>query len=66
MEAQQTQVVQLLETLSILQEQGNASEAGLVEKDTMLKKQAEECSSLQTELRQQKDYVLRLKSESET
>ena len=64
--AQQTQVVQLEETLSLLQEQGTALEAGLVEKDTMLKKQAEECSSLQTELRQQKDYVLRLKSESET
>lgn len=63
MEAQQTQVVQLQETLSLLQEQGTALEAGLVEKDTMLKKQAEECSSLQTELRQHKDYASKLQSE---
>ena len=63
MEAQQTQVVQLQETLSILQEQGTALEAGLVEKDTMLKKQAAEYSSLQTELQQQKDHVSRFRSE---
>ena len=63
MEAQQTQVVQLKDTLSLLQEQGTALKAGLVEKDAMLQKQAADYSSLKTEFEQNKDYVSKLRSE---
>ncbi|TSR87316.1 Golgin subfamily B member 1 [Bagarius yarrelli] len=61
----QDQLIQLQETLSLLQEQGSALKAGLLEKDSGLQQQSEKCSSLQGELSHQRELSANLQNENQ-
>lgn len=64
MEAQNVLIVQLQETVSLLQEQGSALKLGLMEKETMYQQKAEECSALQKKVVLQKDIETKMQGEA--
>ncbi|XP_031179623.2 golgin subfamily B member 1-like isoform X2 [Sander lucioperca] len=66
LEAQQDQLLQLQDTISMLQEQGSVLKSGLMEKDAMLQQKAEECSVIQDEVVQQKALASQMKGEVES
>ncbi|XP_051953744.1 golgin subfamily B member 1 [Xyrauchen texanus] len=66
MEAYQHQLEHLHKTLSILQEQANAHNSGLIEKDVLLQKESSSCSLLQKELGHERELVLNLQHEIES
>ncbi|KPP77947.1 golgin subfamily B member 1-like, partial [Scleropages formosus] len=57
---QQSQLAQLQETVCLLQEQGTALKAGLVEKDKLLQQKEAEISSLRNEILLQKELYSQL------
>ncbi|KAL6478553.1 hypothetical protein MHYP_G00119860 [Metynnis hypsauchen] len=65
-EGYQSQLAQLQETLSLLQEQGSALKSGLMEKEAFLQQQSKECTSLQSELDHQRELYANLQTENET
>ncbi|KAL7878269.1 hypothetical protein AOLI_G00092430 [Acnodon oligacanthus] len=65
-EGYQSQLAQLQETLSLLQEQGSALKSGLMEKDAFLQQQSKECTSLQSDLDHQRELYANLQTENET
>ncbi|XP_068584838.1 golgin subfamily B member 1 [Cebidichthys violaceus] len=62
----QNQLLQLQDTVSMLQEQGSVLKSGLLEKDAVLQQKAEECGVRQNEVVQLKALVSQLQSEVET
>ncbi|XP_078111837.1 uncharacterized protein LOC144521253 isoform X2 [Sander vitreus] len=66
LEAQQDQLLQLQDTISMLQEQGSVLKSGLMERDAMLQQKAEECSVIQDEAVQQKALTSQMKGEVES
>ncbi|XP_061077194.1 golgin subfamily B member 1 isoform X1 [Conger conger] len=65
-EAQKSQLEQLQETLSLLQEQSTALKSGLLEKDSTLQQMTSKCTSLENERLQQKQILTQVQSESES
>ncbi|KAJ7994717.1 hypothetical protein DPEC_G00252380 [Dallia pectoralis] len=65
-EAQQIEVSKLQETLVLLQEQVTTVKSGITEKDIMVQQKAEECSSLQNKLGQQKKLLSKLQGETKS
>lgn len=65
LEGHQDHLTQLQETLSLLQEQGNALKSGLIEKDALLQQQSKQCSSLERELNHQRELYTNLQTGNE-
>ncbi|XP_072235907.1 uncharacterized protein [Leuresthes tenuis] len=66
LEAQQNQLVQLQDTVSMLQEQGSVLKSGLMEKDSAFQQKVEECSAYQKEALLQKELLSKMQGEVES